>query len=160
MYEEKFETIDMLQAQKLVEQGLSDTFIARFFCVTLKTWNSWKRNNTDFAKNYECWKAVADNKVQKALFKRATGFTHIEQEKSDKGVVINERKTFYPPSDAAIKMWLTNRMPDEWQDKKVNENKNDTKVEARVKVQEIDSKERIKLLMKTEKEDDLEDALQ
>ena len=156
-YEDDFTKINMLQAQKLVEEGLSDKFIARFFCVSLRAWNYWKKSNAKFGEMYASWKDVADSKVVKALYKRATGYTHIEEEKNDDGIVINKKKTYYPPSDAAIKLWLTNRLPEEWKDKKEVASENKTQVEGKIVVDERDVKERLIAYLQ---EDDITNALQ
>ena len=155
MYEEDFKSIDMLQAQRLVEAGHDDKFIANFFRVTTRTWNFWKKQYPDFGKNFACWKAAADSKVEKSLLKRALGFERVVTKKNKDGVVTSESKTYYPPSDFAIKLWLTNRLPDKWQDKK--EFSQDVSLKGKIKVNKQDVKDRIDNFLG---EDNLEDALQ
>jgi hypothetical protein len=71
-------------------------------------------------------RAVADYKVEAALFKRACGFEY-EEESSEvrmshdgtAGQIISVKKTkkIVPPDTGAAMAWLKNRMPEKWRDK-------------------------------------------
>ena len=155
VYDEDFKNINMLQAQRLVEAGLDDKFISRFFNITLRTWNYWKKEYPDFGKNLEDWKAKNDSKVEKSLLKRALGYTRKKITKDSEGNIIDEKEAYYPPSDFAIKLWLTNRLPELWQDKQAVSQ--ETKQTMELKLTREDIKERI---TESTEEDKINYALQ
>jgi transcriptional regulator with XRE-family HTH domain len=64
-------------------------------------------------------KAEADEKVERALFERATGYQHPEERIfCHEGEIIRaETMRRYPPDVIACIFWLKNRRPAEWRDK-------------------------------------------
>ena len=112
------------QAKKLAEIGAIDAEIARFFEVSESTLNLWKDEYPELSESLKEGKNLADSKVQKSLFQRATaGY----EQKAVK-IFQYEGQTFeheyierFPPSDTACIFWLKNRRKEEWRDKQEHE---------------------------------------
>jgi len=100
----KYRDIDLKQVKKLAKKGFIDTELADFFNVTRDTIQKWKQNYPEFLHTIKQGKAEADAKVEKALFKRACGFTGPDGK-------------YYPPDTGANFIWLKNRKPEKWRDK-------------------------------------------
>jgi len=96
--------INLDGVQLLTERGLTDKQIATVYNITEQTVNNWKKSNPEFFESLKDGKAVADDKVQNSLFKKACGFT------DDSG-------RYYPPDTTAGIFWLKNRRQAEWREK-------------------------------------------
>lgn len=123
------------QARKLCLLGATDKQLADFFEVEESTINEWKNKHPDFKQALKSGKLIADAKVAKALFKRATGFKYDEVtfEKVDaKGILeqtnagaIKSKDAYKKkvitklvvPDTAAASLWLRNRQPETWRDR-------------------------------------------
>ena len=112
----KYDNIDMDQVQKLVEYGHDDKFCASFFGVTEQTWNNWKQTHPEFFESIKSWKQVADERVERALYERAVGYSHEETKVFGDGLAVPVIK-HYPPDPVSMIFWLKNRMPEQWRDK-------------------------------------------
>ncbi|MCO5092651.1 helix-turn-helix domain-containing protein [Bosea sp. (in: a-proteobacteria)] len=111
------------QASKLCALGATDYELADFFGVDTRTIYRWKNVHADFCQAVTCGKESADERVERALFNRAVGYT-FESEKvfQHQGEIIRAPVDEHvPPDPSAAKLWLTNRRPDRWRDKVVNE---------------------------------------
>jgi hypothetical protein len=107
------------QAAKLCALGATDYELAEFFGVDTRTIYRWKNTHDDFCQAVTCGKDRADERVERALFNRAVGYT-FESEKvfQFQGVIVRAPTVEHvPPDPGAAKLWLTNRRPDEWRDK-------------------------------------------
>ena len=107
------------QAEKLCMLGATDIEIADFFEVNVATLYRWKNEQPKFCESLKVSKAIADDRVERSLFARASGYEH---EEVDIRVVMNEIiqtpiRKFYPPDTTACIFWLKNRRPEEWRDK-------------------------------------------
>lgn len=107
------------QVQKLTKLGATDKDLAEFFNVTEQTINNWKTKHPEFFESLNAGKEVADAKVEKALFERATGY-----ETKESKVVFEDGKAdyielpkYYPPDTTACIFWLKNRRPEQWREK-------------------------------------------
>jgi len=107
------------QARFLAEKGCTDVEMAGFFEVSEKTLNTWKKEHPDFMEALRNGKAVADDKVQNALFQRAIGYSHPDTHVSiHQGVpTLTPITKHLPPETTAAIFWLKNRRPSEWRDK-------------------------------------------
>ena len=83
------------QARKLCLLGAIDRDLGRYFEVSERTINRWKRQHPEFAEALRCGKAAADAEVAEAL--------HAKALKGDM---------------TAISFWLRNRRPDLWRDRR------------------------------------------
>lgn len=121
----QFQPEFIVQAKKLAALGHTDQEIAQFFGVSVRSVHRWKIDHPAFAKALKIGKRVADQRVERALFQRAVGFTcdedHVELYHG-KAVVTPMLKQ-YPPDTVACIFWLKNRKPEEWRDKQDHEHK-------------------------------------
>ncbi|WP_454917439.1 helix-turn-helix domain-containing protein [Xanthobacter sediminis] len=111
------------QAAKLCALGATDHELADFFGVDTRTIYRWKNVHEGFCQAVTCGKEMADERVERALFNRAVGYT-FESEKvfQFQGEVIRAPTLEHvPPDPSAAKLWLTNRRPDRWREKQEHE---------------------------------------
>ena len=107
------------QAEKLCKLGATDLEVADFFGINVATLYRWKGEHDEFCEALKSGKEASDNRVERSLFSRATGYEHDEV---DIRVVMNRIvktpiRKFYPPDTTAAIFWLKNRKPAEWRDK-------------------------------------------
>jgi len=111
------------QAEKLCALGATDFELADFFGVDTRTIYRWKNTFPEFCQAVTCGKEKADERVARALYNRAVGYS-FESEKvfQFQGQVIRaDTVEHVPPDPSAAKLWLTNRRPDQWRDKQEHE---------------------------------------
>lgn len=107
------------QAKKLCELGATDYELADFFGVDTRTVYRWKNTYDEFCQAVIVGKDKADDRVERALFNRAVGYT-FESEKvfQFQGEVVRADTTEHvPPDPGAAMNWLKNRRGDKWRDK-------------------------------------------
>lgn len=95
--------------------GATDREMSQLLGIPLTRLKAWQEKYPDFASAWLDGKLQADIKVAGALFKRACGFTVTTHKETKDGLFREE--THYPPDVKACTFWLTNRRPDEWQNK-------------------------------------------
>lgn len=107
------------QVAKLCRLGATDMEIADFFEVDRKTMLRWRASFPEFAEAMKIGKQVADERVERALFERAVGYSHpdVDIRVIDGAVVQTEIIKHYPPDTGAACFWLKNRKRMEWRDK-------------------------------------------
>jgi transcriptional regulator with XRE-family HTH domain len=107
------------QAAKACRAGFTDQELADLFGVAVSTISAWKAEHVEFSDALKAGKAEADDRVERALYHRAIGYSH-EVEKPmvvDKDVRIVTYTERMPPDTTACIFWLKNRNPEEWRDK-------------------------------------------
>jgi hypothetical protein len=108
------------QAEKLARLGATDMEIADFFEVDVRTINRWKITQPKFCQSLKEGKEVADAKVTRSLFQRATGFEHdavkVSFDKEGHPQYAPYREFVVPDTTACI-FWLKNRDKANWRDK-------------------------------------------
>lgn len=107
------------QAAKLCELGATDQELAEFFKVETRTIYRWKHSHVEFCQAVMCGKDAADERVVRALYNRAVGYT-FESEKvfQHQGEIIRAPTLEHvAPDPSAAMNWLKNRQPDKWRDK-------------------------------------------
>ncbi len=107
------------KAQVLCENGATDADLADFFKVTTRTIQNWSSVHPEFFLALKASKAVADGKVERALFQKAVGFEHDTvkiMQYEGQPVIIPYREKVAPDTTACI-FWLKNRDPENWRDK-------------------------------------------
>lgn len=127
----KFETINQDQLKKLAQKGWTDAEMADFFGVTEQSFNNYKKAHPEFFESLKDWKAEADQKVEKSLFERATGYQHPDTKffMYEGAVISEETIKHYPPDTTAAIFWLKNRKPEQWREKQPDETDAITKIE-------------------------------
>jgi len=104
---------------KLAKAGHSEKFIADFFQVSMHRWERWKEDYPDFKNILRKATTALTDAVVKTLHKKATGYTEkIVDKDPETGTILGTQQVHSRPDMSAIKFWLTNKEPDEWQDKK------------------------------------------
>jgi hypothetical protein len=105
------------QAEKLCRLGATDIEIADFFGVNESTILRWKAKYEEFCRSIKTGKELSDERVERALFTKATGFEHDEIDiRTCDGVVVQTPiRKYYPPDSTAAIFWLKNRRG--WKDK-------------------------------------------
>lgn len=113
------------QAEKLCALGATDQEIADFFQVDVRSIYRWKAEHEGFCQSLKVGKAVADERVERSLFQRATGY---EQDAVKIFMPANAPAPVYAPfrervqpDTTACIFWLKNRRPDLWRDKVITE---------------------------------------
>ena len=115
----KFKTTFSRQAKALAVLGATDKQMAGFCGVSESTINLWKQKHPKFSESLKEGKREADNRVVQALFQRAIGYSHPEDDirVCDNHIVITPTTKHYPPDTTACIFWLKNRRQAEWRDR-------------------------------------------
>jgi hypothetical protein len=105
-------------ARHLCAGGATDHELAQAFGVATSTIYLWAQKNPEFSEALKVHKGEFDARVERALAARAVGYTYRAMK-----VFTHFGKPVHvpylehvPPDVGAIKLWLTNRRPDEWRD--------------------------------------------
>ncbi|HEY1217101.1 MAG TPA: hypothetical protein VGE93_26030 [Bryobacteraceae bacterium] len=113
------------QAVKLCQLGATDAELADFFKVTTVTIWRWQSAHVEFCNALKRGKEAADERVERSLYARATGYTHeavkIFMPAGAKKPVYAPYQEHVPPDVTAQIFWLKNRRRDEWRDKQEHE---------------------------------------
>ncbi len=111
------------QARKLCRLGASDAELADFFGVSEAALGRWQDAHPEFFASIMEGRALADAEVAQALFRRATGYAHPDVHISSyQGeITVTEITKHYPPDTVACALWLKNRRPDLWRDRRGEE---------------------------------------
>lgn len=118
------------QAKKLCQLGATDFELADFFKVDTRTIYRWKHVYPAFCQSLVAGKEKADDRVERALFNRAVGYS-FESEKlwSYMGLVTRATTVEHvAPDPGAAMSWLKNRKPDDWREKIEHSGKIDSDV--------------------------------
>lgn len=108
------------QAYELALLGLTDIEMARVFGVAEKTIYNWQKEHPEFLQAQKDGKEIADAKVTKSLYRRATGYEHkaVKISANPGGEEhITEYVERYPPDTTACIFWLKNRQREKWRDR-------------------------------------------
>ena len=104
------------QAAVACKLGATDQDLAELFDVSRSTINLWKIEFSEFSDALKDAKEVADIRVERALYQKAVGYSHPEDDiKMFEGqVIITPTIKHYPPDTTACIFWLKNRMPEQY----------------------------------------------
>ncbi len=115
----------------MCQLGATDFDLADFFEVSWRTIKRWEGIHPAFNAALKRGKEAADDRVERSLYARATGYTFdsikiFNNEGEITQVPIVEH---VPPDVAACRYWLNNRRPDLWRERveQVNVNRDDVK---------------------------------
>lgn len=110
-------------ARKVCELGGTDEDIAKALDVSLSTVNLWKLEHNSFSESITKAKLNYDTRVERALFERATGYSHPEVDirtvsvgNGQSEIVQTPITKHYPPDPVSMIFWLKNRQPERWKD--------------------------------------------
>lgn len=115
------------------KNGATNEDLAKLLGCGLTTVKKIKKNYPEFARLVKDGKEVADNLVENALFKRATGYdyeettTEVRLDKNGTGqtTYVRKVKKHVPPETAAALAWLFNRRPQEWSNRSYKDKENE-----------------------------------
>ncbi len=112
------------QVKKLCLLGATDDEIADFFGVTRVTIYRWKLVHDTFCSAIKSAKEFADERVERSLYQKATGYDYREQqaikvkvEKDQEKVEVVDVQKHAPAETVAAIFWLKNRRKAEWRDR-------------------------------------------
>lgn len=116
----KYKDIDLELVKRLAMLGLTDKEIAKSLNIAESTLNLYKKKHKRFSESLKNGKEIADAKVAESLYKRACGYEHPEEKIfcSEGEIVRANTIKHYPPDTAAAFIWLKNRQPEKWRDKR------------------------------------------
>lgn len=111
--------------QALAGKGKTIADIAEAFDVAMSTVTLWAHEHPEFSVALRLGREAADERVERALFERATGYEHpavkIVAVSGGQGCGSHIEKVeyteHYPPDTEAAKFWLKNRKPSRWREK-------------------------------------------
>lgn len=101
------------------QAGLTDLEISDLIGVSLATFKNWKTAHPQFLAALKIGKEAADNRVERSLYAKATGYTFdTEKVFQFQGQIVRaQTREHVPPDTTAMIFWLKNRRPDLWRDK-------------------------------------------
>lgn len=117
------------QVLKFALLGLTDKQMSELFDIAESTFNKWKIDFPEFSESIKKGKQEADANVASMLYKKAIGYTQkktipfklketVNGEGSKERIELVEVEDYYPPEVSAQFIWLKNRQPELWRDKK------------------------------------------
>ncbi len=101
---------------KVYEAGYTDKQLCKLLGINTQTINNYKKEYPEFFESLKRGKAIADGKVELALFQRAMGYSHPDVHILRDGTLVPIIK-HYPPDPTCMIFWLKNRQPERWRDK-------------------------------------------
>jgi hypothetical protein len=116
---------------KICMLGATDTEIADFFDVSVRTIHRWKLQHPEFCHAIKSGKEIVDERVERSLFQRASGYAYVEQQafkvksvKYENGKRVSETEEIKvvdverqaPPDTTAAIFWMKNRRSEDWRD--------------------------------------------
>lgn len=117
---EQLSDLDLKNIERLAKRGFTDKEMSEFLGVTEQTFNNWKKAHSNFFESLKDWKLEADNRVERSLYERATGYRHPEDKifkpAGEEPTIVKTEK-HYPPDTTACIYWLNNRKPDEYKNR-------------------------------------------
>lgn len=112
------------QAAKLCGLGATDDEMADFFGVHRSTIYRWKLDHPGFCDAIKSAKDVADERVERSLYQKATGYNVTEEQavktkvgQFEEKVEVVEIEKHIPADTTAAIFWLKNRRKEQWRDK-------------------------------------------
>ncbi len=115
----KFKDEYIAQAQKLCKLGATDVEVADFLDVDVRTVYRWKNESDEFCHALKLGKVEADDRVERSLYAKATGYEHddIDIRVVDGTIVQTPIRKYFAPDTTAAIFWLKNRKPEQWRDR-------------------------------------------
>jgi hypothetical protein len=110
--------------QHLASIKYTDEQIAQAIGIGVSTLYKWKNEHPEIVEALKAGKDEVDNLVEAALLQRAQGYEYTEEEARITGEGENKKRyrkqvtKHMPPDPGAAKIWLNNRRPDVWSDKR------------------------------------------
>jgi hypothetical protein len=105
-------------ARKCCERGMTDIEVADILGIGLATLYRWKLEYPAFSRVFKLGKAEADDRVERSLYSRATGYDYVAEKPvmTRHGQKTIQYRAHIPPDTTAAVWYLKNRRPDRWRD--------------------------------------------
>lgn len=105
-------------AKSMCKLGATDYELAEAFGVRTVTIWRWQATHPEFCSALKVMKETYDDRVERSLAQRATGYSyHTKKVFQFRGQIVEaEIIEHVPPDPGAAKLWLTNRRPKDWRD--------------------------------------------
>jgi hypothetical protein len=106
-------------ASVMCSTGATDLELAQAFGVTTRTITTWKARHPEFLLAIGEAKKLPNDRVERALYHRAIGYSHEATKIVTNGsqIVAVNYIEHVPPETQAARLWLLNRDPTSWRDK-------------------------------------------
>lgn len=101
-------------AKRACAKGMTDLEVADLLDIAESTMWRWKQKHPEFAEAFKLGKKLAHNRVERALFHKAVGYTY-ETQRVVSGHKVTLRQHLPPDTQAAV-FYLKNRRPRKWKD--------------------------------------------
>jgi len=102
--------------------GLTNEQMAERLSIAVSTLYKWKDENMEFSEAIKKGSEISNARVKASLYQRATGYSHpavkIFYDSRAGRTVRAEYTEHFPPDTAAAFIWLKNREPEEWRDRR------------------------------------------
>ena len=107
-------------ARSMAKLGGTDFEISEELGVKTSTVWRWRSKYPEFCSAISEGKEAWDDRVERSLAQRAVGYSyHSEKVMQFEGQVVRAQIVEHvPPDVSAIRLWLMNRRPDKWRDKR------------------------------------------
>ena len=107
----------LIEVEAWARDGLTQEQIAHNLGISLSSLKNYAKAHPELMQAMVKGREVADILVENALFKAAIGYQYTEQTATVKGEIVTLTKQAHP-NFQAIRLWLNNRKPDTWRDKR------------------------------------------
>jgi hypothetical protein len=115
----KFEEEMIPKLKRLAKMGATNRELAVVLGINESTLYEYLDQHPKFSKALQPRDAALTRRVKRSLYHRAVGYS-FDSEKvfNDKGTIVRAKVVEHiPPDINAVKFWLTNKAPGEWQDR-------------------------------------------
>lgn len=128
----KFSPKMLVTIEKVARLGATDIEIADILGISVRTLYSWKHEHEGVAEALRAGKDYADERVERALYQRAVGYSFdSEKVMQYEGEIIRaDTREHVPPDTRALEYWLNNRKGYEWKSKVEHEHSGTLSIEA------------------------------
>lgn len=114
----------LARIEHLCRMGATEEEICRKFSVSVSAFNVYKNQHPELVEALKRGKVDADDAVEAALFRRATGYSYEEVRTNSYADSNDNQRQFrtvitreVPPDVTAAIFWLKNRRPERWRDR-------------------------------------------
>ena len=116
----EYRTEYIQRAKEMCAAGATSMELADEFDVSIQTLYNWRAKYPEFMDAIKVNKEIADQRVERSLFERATGYERNSVKifcDKDGNVTEVPYREYVPPDATSMIFWLKNRKPAEWRDK-------------------------------------------
>lgn len=106
------------------KNGYTEEDVAKELGISYSGFRNYKKQHLELEGVLTENKKIADNAVRAALYRRATGYSYVNESKIrvDGKLVTNQKTTVHiEPDTQAAKFWLMNRDPENWKDRQTKD---------------------------------------